>query len=104
MFTPKDIEHLAKLARLKLAGAEIERYSHELDAIFDYVSKLQEVEGGSSEVPESSEWKKHWAALREDEPKTPFTDDPGARPDSLVEAMSKTRQGFLVVPKVITKD
>lgn len=42
--TKKDIQHIAKLARLDLSAAEEERFSNQLSSILDYVSQLQEVD------------------------------------------------------------
>ncbi len=40
----KDIEHIAKLARLKLSDREIEKYRGELSDILKYINLLQEVD------------------------------------------------------------
>ena len=39
-----DIEHLAKLARLKLTGAEKERFSKQMGTIIEYIEKLSELD------------------------------------------------------------
>ena len=39
-----DIEHLAKLARLKLTGAEKERFSKQVGTIIKYIEKLSELD------------------------------------------------------------
>ena len=39
-----DIEHLAKLARLKLTGAEKERFSKQIGTIIEYIEKLSELD------------------------------------------------------------
>lgn len=43
MITKKEVEHIAKLARLGLSEAEKEKYSKELSGILDYMEKLNEV-------------------------------------------------------------
>lgn len=43
MITKKEVEHIAKLARLGLSEAEKEKYSKELSGILDYMKKLNEV-------------------------------------------------------------
>lgn len=43
MITKKEVEHIAKLARLGLSEAEKEKYSKELNGILDYMEKLNEV-------------------------------------------------------------
>lgn len=44
MITEKEVEHIAKLARLGLSEAEKEKYSKELSGILDYMKKLNEVD------------------------------------------------------------
>ncbi len=41
--TKKDVEHVAKLANLKLTPSEINKYTTQLSAIVDFVSELSEV-------------------------------------------------------------
>lgn len=41
---PKDIEHIAELARLQLTPAEKEQFGSQLASILGYVEKLQEVD------------------------------------------------------------
>jgi aspartyl-tRNA(Asn)/glutamyl-tRNA(Gln) amidotransferase subunit C len=40
----RDVEHVARLARLALGEAEVERMRAELSAILQYVAKLQELD------------------------------------------------------------
>jgi aspartyl-tRNA(Asn)/glutamyl-tRNA(Gln) amidotransferase subunit C len=42
--SPEKIEHIAKLARLKLSEEEKEQYAEELSVVLDYIEKLQEVD------------------------------------------------------------
>ncbi|MBC8284443.1 MAG: Asp-tRNA(Asn)/Glu-tRNA(Gln) amidotransferase subunit GatC [Nitrospinae bacterium] len=39
-----DIEHIAKLARLKLTDAEKERFSNQMGTIIEYIEKLSELD------------------------------------------------------------
>ncbi len=39
--TIQDVEHVARLARLELSGAEKERMRRELDGILSYIDKLR---------------------------------------------------------------
>jgi len=39
----KEVEHIAKLARLRLSAQEIKQYGTQLSAILDYVEKMNEV-------------------------------------------------------------
>ncbi len=63
-----DVLHVARLARLELSDAEVERFREQLSAILDAVSKVQELD--LSDVPPTS----HPSAdvvnvWREDEPR-----------------------------------
>lgn len=42
--TAKDVEHVARLARLELSPAEKERMGRELDGILAYIDKLRSVD------------------------------------------------------------
>ena len=39
-----EVERIARLARLHLSPAEIEKFSHELTAVVDYIDQLKAVE------------------------------------------------------------
>ena len=40
----QQVQHVAKLSRLKLSGDDVTRYSHQLGAILEYVNQLSEVD------------------------------------------------------------
>ena len=44
MITRQDVEHVARLARLELGDAEIERMREQLNAILGYIDKLRELD------------------------------------------------------------
>ena len=44
MITQEDVEHVARLARLELGDAEIERMREQLNAILGYIDKLRELD------------------------------------------------------------
>ena len=41
--TKKEVEHIALLARLKITDEEVEKFSHQLSQILEYVEQLQQV-------------------------------------------------------------
>ena len=43
MITTDEVKHIAKLAKLKLTDAEINKYTEQLGAILDFFGQLQEV-------------------------------------------------------------
>ena len=47
--TPAQVRHIAKLARLKLSDAEVEKFSKELTSILQYIEKLNEVDTSNVE-------------------------------------------------------
>jgi len=49
MITRKEVEHIAKLARLGLPEKEIEKMKGELSKILDYIEKLKEVDVSEAE-------------------------------------------------------
>ncbi|MGH7366055.1 MAG: Asp-tRNA(Asn)/Glu-tRNA(Gln) amidotransferase subunit GatC [Candidatus Rokuibacteriota bacterium] len=89
----KDVEHVARLARLELSAAEKERMSRELDGILTYIDKLRAldttgVEPTSHAVPVTN-------VMRDDVPRPSLP-----RADTLANAPD--RQGELFrVPKII---
>jgi aspartyl-tRNA(Asn)/glutamyl-tRNA(Gln) amidotransferase subunit C len=42
--TEKQVRHVAQLSRLKLTDEQVRHYAHQLSAILDYVSKLNELD------------------------------------------------------------
>jgi aspartyl-tRNA(Asn)/glutamyl-tRNA(Gln) amidotransferase subunit C len=46
MITKKEVEYVAKLARLGLSEKEKKKFTEELSAILDFVNKLDEVKTG----------------------------------------------------------
>ena len=44
-----DVKHIAKLARLGLAEEEVKKFERELEAILDFVAKLNEIDTKDTE-------------------------------------------------------
>ena len=89
----KDVEHVARLARLELSDADKERMRRELDGILSYIDKLRAldtegVEPTSHAVPMTN-------VMREDVPRPSF-------PQADMLANAPDRSGdFFRVPKII---
>ena len=49
MISKKEVEHIAKLARIGLTSGEIEKFQKELSSILDYFEKLEEVDVSEAE-------------------------------------------------------
>ena len=91
--TMKDVEHVARLARLELSDADKERMRRELDGILGYIDTLRAldtegVEPTSHAVPMTN-------VMREDIPRPSY-------PQSEMLANAPERNGeFFKVPKII---
>lgn len=62
-----DVRHVAKLARLTLTDAEVERFTKDLGGIFDLIEKLREVD--TKDVSPTAQVTGLSSVLREDEVK-----------------------------------
>jgi len=89
--TPDEVRHVARLARLDLTDAELERLTGELDAILDAVSKVAELD--LADVPPTSHPLDVVNVWAEDEPHTPLTRD-----EAFANAPSREGDLFRVPP------
>jgi len=94
--TIKDLEALARLARLKFTDAEAEKLLHDLNKIIQYIETLNEI----AELDETEPLENINAGLNE------FRDDEVtssvSRDEALMNAPDKTDM-FFKVPKVIDR-
>jgi aspartyl-tRNA(Asn)/glutamyl-tRNA(Gln) amidotransferase subunit C len=93
--TKKEVEHVARLARLALSEEEKDKYTSQLGSILGYIEKLKElntdgVEPTSHALPLSNVW-------REDV----LRPVPGASAASLLENAPDREGPFFKVKKVI---
>ena len=98
--TREEVSHIARLARLDLTEAELDRFTHDLGAILDYASEIQAVD--TSRIAPMS----HAAAVAEPEGSTA---GPAARADLSEPSLPRDRAlsnapdaaaGLFRVPKV----
>jgi aspartyl-tRNA(Asn)/glutamyl-tRNA(Gln) amidotransferase subunit C len=91
--TREEVQHVAKLARLDLSAAEVDRMTGQLDAILSYVAKLDELD--TTGVPVTTHTQQVVNAFREDEvcPSLP-------RKLALANGPEQNGEAF-VVPRVI---
>lgn len=89
----KDVEYVAKLARLKFNDQEKEKFTHELNDILKYVEKLSEVDTEGVDISISAY--PMYNALREDEVK------PSMDRKTVLENAPDSGYGYFKVPKVI---
>jgi len=91
--TRKEVEHVAKLARLALREEEVEQLTRQLSDILTYVEKLNELD--TKDVEPTSHVLPVRNVLREDEVSGSID-----RGKALVNAPDRTEE-FFRVPKVI---
>lgn len=91
--TIKDVEHIAKLARLEFSEKEKEMLTHQLNTILAYVEQLNKLD--TSNVEPLSHVINLENVLRKDEVKEGLSTE-----EVLKNAPSRTEQ-FFKVPKVI---
>jgi len=91
--TLKDLEYVAKLAKLKLSDQEKRKFQKELDKIIRYIDQLNQV--NTEDVSPTSHVIPMENVLREDEVKASLTQD-----EALANAPDK-KDGYFKVPKVI---
>ena len=93
MIQRKDVEHVARLARLALTDAELERMREQLNGILAYIEKLNELD--TNDVEPTSHAVPLTNIMREDEPRPSF-------PRDEMLANAPDRHGdFFRVPKII---
>ena len=90
---PDKVRTIAALARLRLSEAEIERMTHELDAILEYIDTVKNLDTGDTEpmthaVPFD-------CPLREDEP------TPSLSVDDALRNAPRRRDAIFEVPRIV---
>ena len=90
---PDEVRTIAALTRLRLSEAEIERMTHELDAILEYIDTVKNLDTGSTEpmthaVPFD-------CPLRDDEPA------PSLSVQEALQNAPRRRDSFFEVPRIV---
>jgi len=93
MINKKDVEYVAKLARIGLEEAEIEHLTKQLEAILEYISKLNELD--ISKVEPTSHVLPIKNVYREDELKESLP------VDEVMKISASKHKNQFKVPKVI---
>jgi len=92
--TKEEVESVARLARLELAGEEVERMTSQLDTILSYVAKLDEID--TTNVAVTTHTQSVTNAFRDDEVRESLP-----REKALANGPQQNGEAF-VVPKIIT--
>ena len=93
--TIKDVEHIAKLAKLEFTDAEKEKFTHQLNQILEYMEQMNKLD--TSRVEPLSHVIELSNVFRVDEVKQGVSTE-----EALKNAPSKTEE-FFKVPKVIER-
>lgn len=94
--TRKDVEYIAKLARLEFSEKELDDYTSQLNQILEYVEKLNELD--TDNVEPLSHPVENEDTLRKDKVKKSVS-----REDALKNSPDRTDE-FFRVPKIINTD
>ena len=97
MISKKDVQHIAKLARLGLTPMEVEKFQKELSLILEYVEKLKEVD--IEGVQPTFHTLKIENVLREDKVKEQDIE----KVKKLIEAFPEKEKTFLRVKQILKR-
>lgn len=95
----KDVEHIARLARIELTEAELQKFEKELGAILDFVAQLKKVDT-SNILPLAGGLLEGALALLENETRQDEEIAPLGNPAELVNAAPKKEEGWIEVKAV----
>ena len=93
----KDVEHVARLAKLPLSPQEILKYEKQLSKVVSYISELSEVD--TSKVEPTSQTTGLTNVLRIDEKKAN-----GLSQSQALSGTENTYNGYFVVPQILDKE
>jgi aspartyl-tRNA(Asn)/glutamyl-tRNA(Gln) amidotransferase subunit C len=91
----KEVEHVARLARLELTEPEKTLFGEQLSQILTFVGQLQEV--STEGIPPTASVVEQESVLREDVPRE------GLSRDQALSNAPEASEGFFVVPKILGK-
>lgn len=96
MISQKDVEHIAKLARIELTEKEKEKFSNELSLILDYINQLNEVD--TKDVEPTSQVTGISNALRSDESVNDLNNQ-----DKIIKGFPQRKETLLKVKAILEK-
>lgn len=96
--TKQQVLHVAKLSKLDLTQAEVEKFSKQLSEVLDYISKLDEVD--TKNVEPTSQTTGLTNVLRDDEIDTTKC----LTQEEALSGTEKTKNGFFEVDAILHKD
>lgn len=95
--TRKDVNHVAKLAKLEFSPPEVEKLEKQLSEVVSYVSELNEVD--TKDVEPTSQTTGLTNVSRDDtETKESLS------PTQALSGTDKTHNNYFVVPRIVSKE
>ena len=91
--TRETVEHVARLAALELSSEEIERFTHQLSRILEYIDQLQQLD--LEEIPPFRHVLPRREYYREDRPQA------GLEGREALSQAPEGEQGLFKVPRVL---
>lgn len=95
--TSNDVAHVARLAKLKLTKAEIEKYKGQLSSVLDHFKELNEVE--TKDTVPTSQTTGLSNITREDKINPTYT----LSVDDATSGTENIKNGYFVVPMILDK-
>ncbi|USN87562.1 MAG: aspartyl/glutamyl-tRNA amidotransferase subunit C [Candidatus Nomurabacteria bacterium] len=97
----EDVEHLSRLARVRLTDSELADFTTDISDIIDYVSVVQSMAaGGEKETETEPELGPRYNVFRSDV----VTNEPDAYTEDLLREMPYKEGRFLKVKKILQTD
>lgn len=91
--TPDQVLHIARLARLGVSDADIEKFGRQLSDILDYFARLSEVD--TADVPPTTSAVPLENVMRDDAPRPSFA------PDDILANAPQKEDGYFRVRAVL---
>lgn len=95
--TKKDVEQVARLAKLPLSDKEIETYLRELDQVLNHIEELNEIDSESSEP--TSQTTGLTNVYRADE----LSSQPSLSSEEALSGTEKTHNGYFKVKAILSE-
>lgn len=100
MIKKEEVQHIAKLARIKLTEQELKKFQKELSSILDYFESLKKADLSSLEPtfhPAEHFFKKKLGTMRKDKSKSQEI----KVVDKLVKSAPESKKGYIKVKAVL---
>lgn len=95
--TKQEVEHIAKLARLKLSENEKDKFADDLSGVLDYVNKLKELNVEGIENVAIGNFLEN--VTRTDDPEKDFADD--KMKANILKSAPEREGDFFKVPSIL---